>query len=95
MGFNLRGHFLFSDLRQEVEVGYWAVVFEVVLVKCRFFKDRRDNSLLKPVRNLSAGGDGRRLRGRTREATLVDYCTERGWRPLSTIVFFIQNITTI
>ena len=50
MSFNLRGHCLFSDLGQEVEVGYWAVVFEGVLVKCRIFKERRDNSLLKPVR---------------------------------------------
>ena len=49
MGFNLRGHCLFGDLGQKVEVGYWAVVFEGVLVKCGFFKERRDNSLLKPV----------------------------------------------
>ena len=39
-----------SDLGQEVEVGYWAVIFEGVLVKCRFFKERHDKSLLKPVR---------------------------------------------
>ena len=39
MGFNLRGHCLFSDLGQKVEVGYWAVVFEGVLVKCVFFKE--------------------------------------------------------
>ena len=50
MSFNLRGHCLFSDLGQEVEVGYWAVVFEGALVKCSFLKERRDNSLLKPVR---------------------------------------------
>ena len=50
MGFNLRGNCLFSDLGLEVEVGYWAVVFEGVLVKCRFFKERCDNSLPKPIR---------------------------------------------
>ena len=50
MGFNWRGHCLFSDLGQKVEVEHWAVVFEGVLVKCWFFKERRDNSLLKPVR---------------------------------------------
>ena len=32
------------------DVGYWAVVFEGVFVKCGFFEERRDNSLLKPVR---------------------------------------------
>ena len=35
---NLGGHCFFSDLGQEVEVGYWAVVFESVFVKYRFFK---------------------------------------------------------
>ena len=50
IGLNLRGHCLFSELEQEVEVGCWAVVFEGVLVKWRFFKERLDNSLFKPVR---------------------------------------------
>ena len=48
MVFNLRGHCLFSDLGQKVEVGYWAVVFEGVFVMCGFFKERRVNSLLNP-----------------------------------------------
>ena len=47
MGLNLRGHCLFSDLGQEAEVGYRAVIFEGVLFKCRFFEERRDNKLFK------------------------------------------------
>ena len=47
------------------------------------------------INSFAAGGDGRRLRGRPREATAVDYYTERGWRPLSTIVFFVLSITTV
>ena len=42
--------------------------------------------LIRHVRifNSSAAGvDGRRLRGRPREATPVDNYTQRGWRPLS------------
>ena len=42
----------------------------------------------KPINSFAASGDRRRLHGRPREATPVDYCTERGWRPLSTFVFF-------
>ena len=43
-------HCFFSDLGQEVEVGYWVVVFEGFLVKCRFFEERCDHSLFKPFR---------------------------------------------
>ena len=50
MGLNLRGHWIFSYLGQKFEVGYGAVVFEGVFVKCRFFEERLDNSLFKPDR---------------------------------------------
>ena len=60
MGSHLGGNCLFSDLGQEVEVGYWVVVFEGVLVKCRFFKERCDNSLFKPVKeNTVTEGKGK------------------------------------
>ena len=48
MGLYLRGHFLFSDLGQEVEVGYWAV--KVSMSSVGFFEERHDNSMFKPVR---------------------------------------------
>ena len=44
----MRGHCFFSDFGQEVEDGYWAVVYVGVFVKCRFFEERHDNSLFKP-----------------------------------------------
>ena len=49
MGFDLRGHGFTSDLGKEVEVGYWAIIFEGVF-EVQFFKERRDNSLFEPVR---------------------------------------------
>ena len=32
--------------RKLIEVGHWMVVFEGFFVKCKFFKERRDNGLL-------------------------------------------------
>ena len=44
------GHCFFSDLGQEIKDGDWTVVFKGVFIKCRFFQERRDNGLFKPVR---------------------------------------------